>query len=245
MHSKIFHDGRYTHFSYTVPEGEGPFPTVVFSHGYNGCMTDFDGTRSMLKENGIASAALTFSGGSTRDESGYPSTKMTLHTEKEDLLSLFAWTQGQEFVDRENIFLFGGSMGGLVSCMAAKELENRVKALLLMFPALCIVDDWNERFKDIKDIPEEMIFWNLMLGKEFFVSMRGMDIYNDLSKIDRKTLIFHGDKDPIVPVSYSEKAVNMLSDAKLIIYAGESHGFSPETSKKVDESTLSFVKENL
>lgn len=242
---RIMHHGRYTHFTYTVPDGNGPFPMVIFSHGYNGCMTDFDQTRKLLNENGIASAALTFSGGSTRDESGFPSVSMTLQTEKEDLLSLIEWARNKEFADKENVFLFGGSMGGLVSCMAAFDVQEKLRGLILMFPALCIVDDWNERFKNADDIPDEMNFWNLTLGKEFFMSMRGMDIYRGLSKITKKTLIFHGDKDPIVPVVYSEKAVKTLQNAELIVFEGEGHGFTSETGKLVDKRTAAFIKSNL
>ncbi len=232
-------------FSYAIPEGEGSFPIVIFSHGYNGCMTDFDSVRNLLRENGIASAALTFSGGSTRDESGFPSTSMTLETEKEDLLSLIEWAENQKEIDNSKLFLFGGSMGGLVSCLALAEAKNRIRALILLFPALCIVDDWNDRFKNTDDIPEEMMFWNLKLGKNFFMSMRNMDVYRILSDFAVNTLIFHGDKDPIVPLRYSEKAEKTILNAKLIVFEGEGHGFTSESNQRMDEITLAFVKENL
>jgi len=241
----LFHHGRQTVFSYSIPDGKGPFPMVIFSHGYNGCMTDFDSVRELLWENGIASVALTFSGGSTRDESGFPSTSMTLETEKEDLLSLIEWAEKQKETDKNKLFLFGGSMGGLVSCLAMAEVKDRIHALILLFPALCIVDDWNERFKDEKDIPDEMMFWNLNLGKNFFTSMRNMDVFKMLSDFTVRTLILHGDKDPIVPVSYSEKAEKTINNAKLIVFEGEGHGFTAEGNQKMDKMTLAFVKENL
>ena len=194
---RIFHHERSTLFKCSIPEGNGPFPIVIFSHGYNGCMDDFDHEQELLLKNGIASCALTFSGGSTRDKSGYPTTSMTLVTEKEDLLSLIRWAEEQDKIDKSSIFLFGGSMGGLVSCLAANEAKDKIRAMMLLFPALCIVDDWNERFRDIRDIPDEMMFWNLLLGKNFFLSMRNMDVYDMLSKMAVNTLIFHGDKDPI------------------------------------------------
>lgn len=239
----LFHHGRKTHFSYTDLENMEKCPIVLFSHGYNGCMTDFDETRKKLSENGIASAALTFSGGSTRDKSGFPSTDMTLVSEKEDLVSLIEWALSQEWTDKERIFLFGGSMGGLVSCMAAEEMQDSLRALALLFPALCIVDDWNERFKNESDIPEEMMFWNLLLGKNFFLSMRNMDVFESLSKIALNTLIFHGDKDNIVPLKYSQKAVKTLPNAKLTVFENEGHGFSEEASKTMDQMLIEFINE--
>ena len=241
----LVHEGRNTHFSYTIPEGEGPFPVVLFSHGYNGCMTDFDQIREKLKKQNIASCALTFSGGSTRDESGYPSTCMTLETEKNDLLSLIGWAIKRDEIDKERMFLFGASMGGLVSCLAAKEAAEKIRAIILLFPALCIVDDWNNRFRDESEIPEEMMFWNLLLGKKFFTSMREMNVYEILSELTIKTLIFHGDKDPIVPVGYSEKAAKTMKNAALSVFGGEGHGFTSEANEKMDEMTIAFVKENL
>ena len=241
----LFHHGRQTMFSYSIPDGKGPFPVVIFSHGYNGYMTDFDTVRKLLWENGIASAALTFSGGSTRDESGFPSTSMTLETEKEDLLSLIEWAEKQEEIDEKKLFLFGGSMGGLVSCLALAEAKDRICALILLFPALCIVDDWNDRFKDISDIPDEMMFWNMNLGKNFFLSMRNMDVFKMLSNFAVQTLIFHGDKDPIVPIAYSEKAEKAIRNAKLVVFEGEGHGFTGEGNQKMDAMTLTFIKKNL
>lgn len=245
MKQTLIHHGRKTFFTCSVPEGEGPFPVVLFSHGYNGYLTDFDFAAELLRGHGIASAAIAFSGGSTRDESGFPSTSMTLVTEKEDLLSLIEWAEKQDFADKNRIYLFGGSMGGLVSCLAAYEAKKKIRALMLLFPALCIVDDWNDRFKEISDIPEEMNFWNLSLGKNFFVTMRDIEIDRMLSEMDVKTLIFQGDSDPIVPLACSEKAEKTMKNAKLIVFEGEGHGFSEEANRKMAEIALAFVKENL
>lgn len=241
----LLHNGRRTDFSYSVPDATEKAPVVLFAHGYNGCMTDFDETRKRLIENGIASAALTFSGGSTRDLSGFPSTGMTLHTEKEDLLALIEWAEKQEWINKDRFFIFGGSMGGLVACLAAEAVQEKIRALGLLYPALCIVDDWNERFKNESDIPDEMMFWNLLLGKDFFVSMRNMKVYELLSNIRLNTIIFHGTNDPIVPIAYSEKAEKTLPGARLMVFQNEGHGFSENASKKMDSMLVEFIKENL
>ena len=44
----------------------------------NGCKDDFEKTAKYLADAKIASVACTFCGGSTRDESGFPTTQMTL-----------------------------------------------------------------------------------------------------------------------------------------------------------------------
>lgn len=240
----LIHHGRKTNIDYTNAGKGEKTPVVLFCHGYNGYMTDFDNARKLLSDNGLSSASIAFSGGSTRDESGFPSTEMTLFTEKEDLLALIEWTQKQTWVDERKIFLYGASMGGLVSCMAAQEVQEKICALILLFPALCIVDDWNERFENESEIPDEMMFWNLRLGKEYFVSMRHLNVFEILSKIKLNTLIFHGTDDRIVPVRYSEKAERVISKAELKSFDGEGHGFSREANEKADRMLLDFVIRN-
>ncbi len=76
------HHGRAVSVTYYTPENRDNYPVVLLSHGYNGHQTDFAVTCEYFAESGIACAALTFCGGSPRDVSGYPSTEMTLFTEK-------------------------------------------------------------------------------------------------------------------------------------------------------------------
>lgn len=237
----VTHHGRTVFGRYVAPEGDGPFPTVLLSHGYNGCMTDFAATAQTLARRGIASAAYTFCGGSTRDESGFPTTSMTLFTEREDALALLDWLRARPETDASRVFLFGGSMGGLVSVLAALERPADVAGLALLFPALCVPDNWRERFPREADIPETLDFWNLRLGRAFFASMRDMDVFTQLPRLAQPALLLHGDRDEIVPLRYSERAAAVMPHATLRVFPGEGHGFSPEGSKRADELLAAFV----
>lgn len=240
----VSHHGRTVHGVFRAPEGDGPFPAVLMSHGYNGCMTDFDATAECLAEGGIASVAYTFCGGSTRDTSGFPSTQMTLFTEREDAVALLDWLKEHPQVDARRIFLFGGSMGGLVSVLAAAERPADVTGLALLFPALCVADHWRERLPNVEDIPETMDFWNLTLGRVFFTSMRDLDVFSMLPMLTQPTVIFQGDQDPVVPLADSERAEKAFPDATLHVFPGEGHGFSPAGSGQVDALLRDFVKMN-
>ena len=238
----ISHHGRTVHGVFRVPEGDGPFPAVLMSHGYNGCMTDFDATAECLAAGGIASVAYTFCGGSTRDTSGFPSTQMTLFTEREDAIALLDWLEGNPLIDARRVFLFGGSMGGLVSVLAAAERPGDVAGLALLFPALCVPDNWRERFPKTEDIPETMDFWNLMLGRVFFTAMRDLDVFSLLPALELPTVIFQGDQDAIVPLADSERAEKLFPNARLHVFPGEGHGFSPASGKQVDALLRDFVQ---
>ena len=240
----LSHHGRTVHGVFRSPEGDGPFPAVLMSHGYNGCMTDFDATAECLAEGGIASVAYTFCGGSTRDTSGFPTTRMTLFTEREDALALLDWLKNDPRIDARHMFLFGGSMGGLVSVLAAAERPGDAAGLALLFPALCVADNWRERFPKVEDIPETMDFWNLTLGRGFFTSMRDLDAFSMLPALAQPTVIFQGDQDPIVPLADSERAEKLFPNARLHVFPGEGHGFSPAAGAQVDALLRDFVKMN-
>lgn len=238
----ISHHGRTVHGVFRAPEGDGPFPAVLMSHGYNGCMTDFDATAACLAEAGVASVAYTFCGGSTRDTSGFPTTQMTLLTEREDAIALLDWLKENPLIDARRICLFGGSMGGLVSVLAAAERPDDAAGLALLFPALCVPDNWRERFPKVEDIPETVDFWNLTLGRGFFTAMRDMDAFSLLPALAMPAVIFQGDQDPIVPLADNERAGKMLPNAALHVFPGEGHGFSPAGSQRMDALLRDFVK---
>lgn len=241
---EITHHGRTIHGQYFLPDAPGRYPAVLFSHGYNGCMTDFDGSAACLCRQGIAAVSYTFCGGSSRDQSGFPSTSMSLFTEKQDLLAVLDWMIRQSEIDPGALFLFGGSMGGLVTVLAAPEVRQKIRGLVLLFPALCIPDNWNQRFPRNEDIPETLHFWDLTLGRVFFETLRGLDPFLLLPGLDLPVLMLHGDQDPIVPLAYSQRALTLFPHAQLAVFPGEAHGFTPDAGRRADEMTAAFVLEH-
>ncbi len=235
------HDGRTVHGKLYLPEMTDPVPAVVLSHGYNGCMTDFDAAARLLMDNGIAALCYTFCGGSTRDESGFPSTSMTLFTERDDCLALLDHLRSHPAIDPKQVFLFGGSMGGLVSVLASAERPDGVAGVGLLYPALCVADDWRGRFPEVSDIPETVDFWGLELGRVFFTAMRDLDVFTCMGYAG-PVRIWQGDKDPVVKMADSERAVRTYADAALTVFPGEGHGFSPKAQAEVDHLLLAFVK---
>jgi len=101
-----------------ISVGKGElFGCAHLSVGYNGHESDFSRMAEALTARGIGAFCFTFCGGSTRDASGFPTTEMTLFTEKEDLLAAV-----NELKNRQNVaelFLFGASMGGAMGAVLA------------------------------------------------------------------------------------------------------------------------------
>lgn len=237
----VNHHGRNVSVSYYTPSNERTFPVVLVGHGYNGHQTDFDKTCEYFAETGIACAALTFCGGSTRDVSGYPSTEMSLFTEKEDLIAVFEYIQKDSRIEQDKIFLFGGSQGGLVSSLAAADLKEKIAGLILLYPAFLIPDDWRKTYPKLEDIPEKNEFWELTLGKRFFVEIHDFNAYEIIGAYEGPVLIMQGSEDEIVPLNIAEKGKGCYKKCNLEVFAREPHGFSEDGNRRMEAMMLYFI----
>jgi non-heme chloroperoxidase len=69
------------------------------------------------------------------------------------------------------------------------------------------------------------------------------DQTEDMSKIDRPTLIIHGDDDQIVPIGISAmRSSKMIKNATLKVYKGAPHGLCTTHKDQVNEDLLAFIK---
>lgn len=219
-------------------------PVVIFSHGYNGYKDDFRDTAQYLLQKGIGSVAFTFCGSGPRDQSGFPTTEMTLFTERDDLIAVMDYVKKLPWFNGK-LFLFGGSQGGMVSAMAAQACPDEVAGMILLFPALSIPDDWNARYPDDASVPETIDWWGVMLGRDYVLALRGLDIFEGMPQFTAPVVLMHGSDDAVVPCHYSERAAHTYPNAGLVVYRGEGHGFSPSAMADVNERTLNFILERI
>ncbi|MDE7296603.1 MAG: alpha/beta hydrolase [Clostridia bacterium] len=239
----IEHNGRTVEAEVFRPNSS-KFSVVIFSHGYNGYRDDFKSSANFLMENGIGAITFTFCGSGARDTSGFATTDMTLVTEKEDLLAVMDYAKALKWFDG-NLFLCGGSQGGMVSAMAGEERMNDIRGMALLFPGFCIPTDWNAWYPDDDKIPVTIPWWGVDLGRNFVLSLRDIDIYANMASFTKPVLLMHGTNDNIVPLSYSQRASETYPNAELVIYQGEGHGFSPATMTRVNDKLLDFIDNTL
>ncbi|MDE7133305.1 MAG: alpha/beta fold hydrolase [Lachnospiraceae bacterium] len=239
----IAHHNRAIDATCYKPEGKNCLPLVIFSHGYNGHGEDFAVSAEYFAANGIGAVCFNFCGGSTRDVSGFPTTEMTLFTEKEDLIAVIDEIKKWEWVDNSQIYLFGSSQGGMVSALTAEERQEDVRALILLYPALCIADDWNARFKNAEDIPDSEELWGMVLGRRFFETIREFRIKEQIGQYSGRVLLMHGTEDNVVSLEYSVWASEKYPNARLEIFPGEGHGFSEAGDRRMEAMALYFIHE--
>ena len=214
-----------------IPSGEGKFPLVIFSHelGNNHEAGSRYGER--LAENGIAAYTFDFRGGSVsgkENRSSGSNSEMSVMTESDDLKLVINKAKTWDFVDTDNIFLLGGSQGGLVTIVAGTELADDISGMMLMYPALSIKEDHGiTSYASTLEVPDDVgLFGGWMhVGKNYVTDIWDTDFYELLKDYDGNVLLLHGDKDTTVPLSYSERASGMIKNCEFHVIENGGHEF--------------------
>jgi non-heme chloroperoxidase len=64
-----------------------------------------------------------------------------------------------------------------------------------------------------------------------------------LKRIDKPTVIVHGDDDQIVPIAASaEKSAKIVKSAQLKVYSGAPHGLAQTHADTFNADVLAFIK---
>lgn len=223
------------------PKAAGKKGVAIVCHGFNGTHhfgRDYFKTLNTL---GYMVYTFDFPCGSVNSRSDNHTMNMSVIDEKKDVEAIVRYFQKQPDVDKNRIVLIGESQGGFVAALAAAELNEQISKLVLVYPALCIPDNWNTRYPDVKNIPDTTKLWNVPLGRTFFIQLRDINVYKTITKYKGPVQIIHGSKDAVVPLSYSEEAMKLYKQAHLGVIPGAGHGFNP---REREVSNL-FVKEFL
>ena len=226
-----------------LPAADGPAPLVILCHGFGGSLVGLLDYAAFFASNGVAAFAPDFCGGGLLSRSEGKMTDMSVLTEAADLNAVIDLFAGDpRFTD---IFLMGESQGGFVASYVAAQRPGDVKALILEYPAYVLVDDAKRRRLPDGTFPETGRLLGMTIGRGYSEALAGMDIYAHIAAYDGSVLILHGDSDPLVPLSYSERARKAFPHAVLTVLEGQGHGFRGAGRRSAMEAELSFILENL
>ena len=211
-------------------------PAVILSHSAMLTHAAMKGYAKALAEKGLVAYCFDFCGGSADSRSDGSTDSMTVFTEVDDLKAVLDQVRKFDCVDADSVYLLGSSQGGLVSALAAEDCADRVRGLVLFYPAFNM-PDLIRQFGDYLGGGS----WGNMGGswgnlggmgdmfsmsEAFIESLKDFDVWSHIGTYARPVVILHGSKDIIVPVSNSQKAAELYPDAKLHIIEGASHGFN-------------------
>ena len=214
----------------TIPGGTEPgekTPIVILAHGLNSNRTYLSDVAWKLADQGIAS--IRFDMGGCGDSSG-ESTDMTVATQTENVVDVLEYARGLSWVDTDQVFLFGKSMGGIAVMLAASGHLDEIAGIALWYPALVITDGTQHGYLlgttfNAFFPPATVEAFDFSYSRKFIRQCQCLQMDSVMEKLNCPVLILHGDKDVVVPISYSTHAAEVLPDCTMFTIYGGIHGF--------------------
>lgn len=218
-----------------------PQPVAIIAHGFNGTHAFGRSYFKTLNALGYQCYTFDFPCGSLGSRSDNNTMNMSILDEQSDLEAIIHYFQRQPDVDARRVLLIGESQGGLVSALTAARIADDVEKLVLVFPALCIPDDWEKRYPTVADIPDTTMLWRVPIGRRFFMELRDMEVFDAIKTFPKPVLIVQGDADAVVRMEDSRRAVRNYKDARLHVIPGAGHGFKPAEQQESLRQIQSFL----
>lgn len=191
------------------------FKTVIYAHGANSNYKSDMTTLKSLAGSGIACYTFDFYGWTSKSTGpkgtewfkGTDISDNDAYIEKvllqvEDLNAVIEKIKSEDFVDKDNIYLLGSSMGGVTVATCAVTHTDDIKGIILQYPAIFL----NEQAYKI--------------GAEY-----------DVNGYKNPVLLLQGDSDKVVPDKYSRELCDYYNSidenhCRMIIYNGQPHVFT-------------------
>jgi dipeptidyl aminopeptidase/acylaminoacyl peptidase len=234
--SFVMQDGTTLHGLVQKPEGQGPFPTVIFLHGSGGMMDDYAAWTEYLSKNGFVGVAYArrgfpFGGGLPDRNIRY---RDYLFKEIADLNSVIDQLRKQEFIAAAPVGVIGHSEGGQIAYLAASQIKGLKAAIGL--DGVTDYLDWYEwasseypkfsmpKFRDAAQSVRRIFGCSPEECKDRY---RALSPIHYVDQISCPVMIAHGEKDPEVPVREAYRFAEALKVAEkqheIHVYPGEGH----------------------
>jgi acetyl esterase/lipase len=247
------------------PQGDGPFPTIVFIHGGGWSGGNRQGYRGQIQEaakRGYVAATISyrlmqFDQAKKETTTATPIFPTQIHDAKAAIRWLRANAQKYHVIP-DRIGVTGGSAGGHLSLLVgltdpASNLEgdsgypdqsSRVQAVVNVFGPTEMVGCYEK----------SSVAWifRLFMGgtpSEAAERYKAASPVTYVSKDDPPVLTLHGDKDALVPVEQAtlldEKMKAAGASHTLMVFQGQGHGFGGEYNQKAWDATWEFFDRHL
>jgi cephalosporin-C deacetylase-like acetyl esterase/lysophospholipase L1-like esterase len=240
-------DGNRLYGEAFIPRSPGKHPAVIMSHGYGASHTGFYAMVDTLAKLGYVCYCYDFAGGSRSGRSEGRTEDMSIFTERQNLLDVIDMVRSWDCVDDESLFLLGESQGGCVSAITAPYVADKIKSIVLVYPALCIPDDAFALYPKREDIPDTVTFMGMRIGRAYYDPLYdGFDIYKEISGYRGDVLIIHGTEDGLVKPEFSAKASNVYEHSEFHLIFGAGHGFwKPEHRAQYHSYVVDFLNRQM
>jgi len=230
-----------------LPEGEGPFPLVIFSYGTNGFYTQTENMAQVFAKEGIAGLAFDFTGTERGSQSEGTIAEASVLTQAADLEAIIDSLEYLPYIDKDNVFLWGHSQGGFVATIAAVQRPDGVKGVIGAEPGYNMQDQMAEAYPNIDDMPD-VIYEPFAFGRKYMKDLVSFDIFEMIPSYKNPVLIIAADTEPSIGAEYKEyldRAEEEFPAATQVVVEGANHQFPGQTYKEMQQLSLQFVKDNI
>lgn len=202
------------------PIGEVKAPVVIFFHGLAGHRVGKHRMYVLLSEClshvGIASLRFDFRGSGDSEEAF---SEMSINGEVSDALKALEFVANHPQLDPSRIGCFGRSFGGAITVSAIHRFKT-VKSVALWAPVFN-AGQWEEQWEMVqtqkvdKEQRHDLMRINGQLpSMNFYKELFSMNLEKELEGLtEMPLLLIHGEKDPLVDISHSEKYCELRKNA--------------------------------
>ena len=219
---------------------------IVFLHGF---MSDLEGKKpnaflNFAKKNKLGFIALEYSG------HGKSTGKFTKG-------NISKWTREtylllKKTIKKNKIFFIGSSMGAWISLNQFKFFKNQIKGFLGIGSAPEFLENlmWKKFTKKMKAETIKKGIYYLKHGNytypitlQLLSDGRKNRVFNKKIKSKIKVTMVHGQKDEVVPLSYSKKILKIFTNAKkkLVIVKNGDHSVSSNKGLKILKKEIKLI----
>ena len=206
-------------------------PFIVFLHGF---MSDLEGKKPNVflrfaKKNKISFLALEYSGHG-KSSGNFINGNITKWSNETSALI-------RKYVKKNNFTIIGSSMGAWIAIKQFQKFKNQINSFLGIGSAPEFLENlmWKKFTKKMKyEITKNGIYYLKHGNYEYPITYqlikdgRKNKVFKDRIASKIKVTMVHGQKDEVVPVSYSRKVLKIFQNAKkkLLIIKGGDHSLS-------------------
>jgi dipeptidyl aminopeptidase/acylaminoacyl peptidase len=245
-------DERQIPAFYYRPEGDGPFPVVIYIHG--GPESQARPWFSPLTQYLVSEAKIAVIAPNVRGSDGYGKSYLLLDNgarredSVRDIGALLDWVDAREELDGERTAVFGGSYGGYMVLASMVHYGDRLRAgvdNVGISNFVTFLENTREYRRDLR---------RAEYGDERDPEMRAhLTRISPLNNVDRMNcalFVAHGANDPRVPASEAEQIVEAVRrnghDVWYMLANNEGHGFQKKENRDVYlQLTVMFLMQHL
>lgn len=221
---------------------DGKLPVIIYNRGGNrelGVTSDSSAGKYFVK---IASEGYVVLASQYRGNDGGEGREEFGGSDLNDVLNLIEIAKDLPYVNKEKIFMFGESRGGMMTYIACRKSDD-IKAAAVIGAPSDLIQVYNEREQQMKDVLSTLIGGTPEKKEEEYIKRSA---YYWADEVNVPMLILHGSRDWRAQVSQAEKMGEKLKrygkDYKLIIYPNEDHNISNKRTEIHDEIFKWFDK---